>query len=387
MPTRSRSVLIGLSLVALSASLSADVLVVDASGGGDFTDLFPAVVAAAEGDTLFVREGSYGVLFIQGKSLDVAADPLGVVQVTSIEVEGLAVDQRVVLTGLEARVAPTFIARDSEGAIWVQDCVLAQTSGPAPYHGAQASDASNVIFTGCTVEGGSESIDFDGGNGLFMTGRSRVAAWNCTFRGGAGGSLALSMFAGDGGSGVRMWNTGQLYAMGCVFEGAAGGSGSGAGPDGIDGAGATITGQGVAFVNDTAITGGGSAPDVVGPVTDMNESRRLLAAPTVVQSGAVSTWTVTGEPGDLAFVLRSAQPEHVFLPLSWGELALSIPSYAAFEVGLVGPSGQLQLDLPAPTLPAGVDAVLGHHQLIVRTAGAKLVLGSPLAVEVFAQLP
>jgi pectin methylesterase-like acyl-CoA thioesterase len=61
--------------LALSAAALADVHVVDASGGGDFTTLQAAVNAAADGDTLLVRSGSYDGFLLTGKGLSIVAEP------------------------------------------------------------------------------------------------------------------------------------------------------------------------------------------------------------------------------------------------------------------------------------------------------------------------
>lgn len=380
---------IALSLIALpvlTLAVRADVLIVDAAGGGDFVALAPAVAAAAEGDTLLVRPGSYGALVIQGKSLRVAADPAGVVRVKGIEVSELALGQGVVLSGLESHVAPTLIARDSEGSIRVQGCLLSQTSGPAPWHGAEVRSATDVVFVGCTVEGGSDPHDYDGGHGLFMWGRSRVSAWSSSFRGGAGGQMAFSNDAGDGGHGVQMWNKGQLYAMGCEFRGAKGGAGNG-GPDGKDGPGASIAGDGFAYFADVVLKGGGSAPPSVGPVQDLGVTARGLSAASVVPESSKAIWTVTGEPGDLVFLLRSTRPAHRWLPGLSGVLVLTLPELAPQFVGEVGASGSVDFPVSAPTLPPGVESVVGHYQVFVRTADGDLILGEPRVVEAFAALP
>ena len=55
-------------------ALSQSVLVVDSSGAGDFLDIQPAVLAAADGDHLLVRAGNYGPVLIAGKGLSILAD-------------------------------------------------------------------------------------------------------------------------------------------------------------------------------------------------------------------------------------------------------------------------------------------------------------------------
>ena len=91
-----------LSLLLLASSVQADVLVVDSSGGPgwDFTDLPPAVAAAAEGDIVLVREGTYQG-FTLDKGLTITAEEGDVVElVGSIVVEGLPSGSTATLVGL-----------------------------------------------------------------------------------------------------------------------------------------------------------------------------------------------------------------------------------------------------------------------------------------------
>ena len=67
------TILASLLLAAAAPSAQSKVWVVDASGGGDFLDLEPAVQTAAPGDTLLVRSGVYGATSIS-KALSVIAE-------------------------------------------------------------------------------------------------------------------------------------------------------------------------------------------------------------------------------------------------------------------------------------------------------------------------
>ena len=46
-------------LLAIGAPCSAATIVVDLNGGGDFTEIQPAIDAARDGDTVLVRPGEY----------------------------------------------------------------------------------------------------------------------------------------------------------------------------------------------------------------------------------------------------------------------------------------------------------------------------------------
>lgn len=81
--------------------------VVDASGGGDFKDIQPAVFAADAGDIIRVRHGVYGPVTIS-KSIRLLADPKGthaddlVVINGALQVSGLPRGQVLMATGLRA---------------------------------------------------------------------------------------------------------------------------------------------------------------------------------------------------------------------------------------------------------------------------------------------
>ena len=57
----------------LATPARADVLVVDAAGGGQYTDIQSAVLAAQDGDVVLVRTGVYGPFDVRAKALDIVA--------------------------------------------------------------------------------------------------------------------------------------------------------------------------------------------------------------------------------------------------------------------------------------------------------------------------
>src|SRR6187402_1540088 len=98
----------GLCLSLLLASAArADVFVVDASGGGDFTTLQAAVNAAADGDTLLVRTGSYAGFLLTGKGLSIVAERGAEPKVSAdVRLLSITAGHTVVLSGL--RVTATY---------------------------------------------------------------------------------------------------------------------------------------------------------------------------------------------------------------------------------------------------------------------------------------
>lgn len=64
----------GAACVILSGAFAQQTFVVDSSGGGQFTEVPPAIAAAAPGDTILVRAGNYGS-FLVDKGVRLLADP------------------------------------------------------------------------------------------------------------------------------------------------------------------------------------------------------------------------------------------------------------------------------------------------------------------------
>jgi polygalacturonase len=89
-----------------ATSARADVLVVDASGMGDFTDIQPAIDAAADGDLVLVNPGVFQGFTILDKSVSVVARSTATVSIDgSVIVQHLAAARYVELAGLNANLA------------------------------------------------------------------------------------------------------------------------------------------------------------------------------------------------------------------------------------------------------------------------------------------
>src|SRR5437867_7856524 len=90
-------------LLLAPAARAGNVLVVDASGGGAFTQIQPAVDAAADGDTILVKSGTYGSFVVGDKGLAIVGDAGASVQVAgAIRARNLAAGRTLVLENLDA---------------------------------------------------------------------------------------------------------------------------------------------------------------------------------------------------------------------------------------------------------------------------------------------
>src|SRR5262245_49501533 len=103
-PRRVLALLLAALAPSLASAQNANVLVVDVAGGAGsaFTDIQTAINAAASGDIVLVRAGSYSAISIQAKSLSVVADAGAVVTVFGTSrIGALTTDQRVEVKDLQ----------------------------------------------------------------------------------------------------------------------------------------------------------------------------------------------------------------------------------------------------------------------------------------------
>lgn len=224
---------IGLLGSVFAASLAAQrTWVVDlvAGPGVDFTDIPPAVAAAAAGDRIVVR-GSTVLAptyssFVVGKSLDIEATQGA--SVDFFRVENLTSGMFVTVAGLRCRPQPTFLTQDE--CVMVRNCAgavtfrnLTITPVPADVYGSfYVRDSRAVAIQDCHISGRSQGL-FTGGQALAVE-RSGVSIANSTLAGGNGGGSASSAVGLPGGQGLAV-DGGSVFVTGSTVSGGDGGLG------------------------------------------------------------------------------------------------------------------------------------------------------------------
>lgn len=192
------------ALLALAPYAAGGVLVVDLAGGGDYLQIADAIAAAADGDTILVKPGTYAVGYvISGKGLTLVADQGADVLLYSpflgplvSTIENLQPDQTVVIRGIDGPLN----LQSNLGAVRVEDCQLkgklgfchptlpGQVGGP----GASVTDCASVAFARCAIAGGDGFEIFQpgmfaccssGGTGLAVN-NAHVALYDTTVIGG-----------------------------------------------------------------------------------------------------------------------------------------------------------------------------------------------------------
>lgn len=126
-----RSLALALALGATSASAQS-VLVVDQAGGAgsQFTALQPAIDAAASGDIVLIRSGSYATgpfgggppFLIDGKGLTLVEDAGASVTIGTLDVRNLAPPASVTVRGFDFVQGNGLVLANNSGPVFIEDC-------------------------------------------------------------------------------------------------------------------------------------------------------------------------------------------------------------------------------------------------------------------------
>jgi hypothetical protein len=404
-----------LVLLALPAAARAGVLVVDISGGGEYTSLHEALAAAQDGDTLLLRPGDYTALFqefvITDRSLTLAADGTGDVQIGGLKVVQTVAGKRVVLRGLRA---DTFTGlgtgeglRVQGGEVLAEDCRFKGHDGAVAVVNTAAVgvrvDSGHVVLARCAVEGGrgaDTSAAFGlparaGAAGVSVSASARASAYGGTLTGGAGGNAILGgtvEVGAAGGPGVFATN-GLLFLAGTTVSGGAGGFGDAvpgsptdyAGGDAVHLEGGCDLAQlGVTLVPGAGgqIVGRGTGPTgdaLDGPLSTVTTHAgpyRSYALGDPTPEGEAVQLEYSGLPGDLLAIFVAPAPATLPLPAKQGLWHLGAPLFGPYL--LSAPSGTLSLSIPIAGAGLGPDgAVLLYEQIFVKPASGPALLSSP----------
>ncbi len=361
-------------LAALATPAFADVLVVDGTGAGEFTDLTQAVAASASGDVILVRPGTYlGDVDLQGRGLTVVADAPGTVVVDGmVRVAGLSAGRFVVLSGLELRSGFTF--EDCDGQIQVRDCVGPRHTAGVNHPGNlgfpqmgecgigvsshTARNCARVVLTDCTLTGedGLDGFDGEPGEHGLLVADSRVLLFDCTLMGGHGGEANWgfghgAVIGGAGGDGLRLLGADAEV----TYEGlvTVGGMGAQA-PTQFD----------ISGCNGVDVRGLGGAALTRPPVS--------FDVPPILRGQAPATFLVEGPVGSTVIFASAQNPGWRPLGLVSGNLTVGNPLRISVHGPIpAGAPLAVQIDMFDP--PTQDDFVHFFFQAVVLTGNGRLV--------------
>ena len=391
-----------LALVA-SPALAGQVWVVDDNGGPgvDFTDVDPAVAAAADGDTLLIRAGSYSDLILFDKSLSVIADTGPTPTIAGASIRKISAGKVVRLAGLKIE-SPSEVGlqiKNSAGHVWVEGCTILGAKGfgdfilpvthPNGYEGVSVSASSSVAINGCSISAGDGAeyiplfgIHGDGGDAVQISGASQVAISGSSLFGGQGGSVFNDDAAWSGAHGGHCVNlqggelvmTGSSLASGGggvggedfdLFGGFSCGPGGDAGHGIVGGPGVLLHSAGNSFTAGTpgppypgasCSSGSPGQENLLPPGTHdpMGIPYFGLSVSSPVREGQSATVSGIGLPNAPIFLALSPSPTWAFLGSTTGLDLVDPLALKILPMGNSTPTGVYAKVFPTPSfVPAG----------------------------------
>lgn len=363
-----------MSLLLALACAAPDLLVVDQQGGpgADFTALEVAIDAAADGDILLVRSGSYSVppqpfsgpgpFEIDGKGLTLVEAPGGTVTVNGLVVRNLLADQSVVVRGIDLELGAVLSGDDCEGPIWVEDLHADLASGSDQVGvGLRFGNCDRAHLSWVTV--GCTGTPLIALNAALEVDDSRVFAHQCDLTG------CLPSGLGSPQPAVRLLSEG--FFSGCTLSGAC------TAVDLLLAPTAAATALDTELVEST-VCGATTTPGVggLGSYAELTGDARTLAMDAVAVPGTDLGASLGGLAGDFVWLRIAASSAVLDFPLFTGVFQLSLggPGGFLFQGTLPG-SGEL--DLAFPVGPIANPATLYAQAAHLKSGTVEVVLGNP----------
>jgi hypothetical protein len=352
-------------------------LVVDpAGGGGAFTTVQAALAAAAPGDTLFVRGGTYPGAHVVPGPLQIVGDPtLPRPFLSSVQIlpgSGGGVSLVYLRAGAATVQGGAALDGVSVGDFLVQagSVVMSRCDNFALNSRVTGGD---VVFHDCTLLGYPATYQqtlgtctpFPAKPALTVTGGT-VAFANCTVTGGWGGTVCFFFPMPGVPSTALVVNGGQVRATRSQFVG--GGRSSGGSPSTPA---VTVASGAFAYDASTTFVGVGTTPGAVIflPATDGQSAL----------GGGTITATLQTVPG-LAALLAASLGRGTSLPTFAGDVWFDPANHVVLAFGVTDPSGRLGASVPVPLAVQRGTAVTAQGGAIAPAGVA--VAATPVIVHV-----
>jgi hypothetical protein len=355
-------------------------LVVDASGGGQYLDLQPAIHAASDGDVILVKSGSYGVADIVAKSLVLTADLGATVDCSTVSVSQLAAHQSVSVRGLQ--IGSTFNVSGNAGFVLIESCTIRTLAGLA----LLVDQSSQTAVVDCDL------VNWGLGNprDAARVSRSVLYVYDSNFVGGDVGLLPGAHLPQTGGDGIAADDSSILFVSASTIRGGRGEDGDclvmdgGPGGDAIQASDHTV----VLLLGAVLVPGAGGIPQIIGGTdgppgemvrllansvsADVPGGPRSFSAQSPVRAGSTSALVFVGQAGDLALLALSAGfAPFPSIPFA-GVVFLSAPLLGIQVHGMLPDDQPFASSLTPSPLPSGM------LELQVRLQGAFLTSAGAL---------
>jgi hypothetical protein len=361
-----------------------------APSGGDFAQISAAVAAAADGDTLLVKSGTYTGFTIDGKGLNVVEDTGATVQFNGATIQNLAAHQTVVLGGIKSTF--TLMLQNDQGGVRIESCEL---RGPPAL---SIADCADVVISRCDVLGSdgpnSDEDAYPGSHAIHVTSSSIVTVYETIATGGRGGMWWGGPWSGKGGDGLRQ-SAGFLFASGSRFKGGRGGEaaddcGFANGGGGGNGIVAPADSHGLDNVFSAGAGGASCGQGHSGPPGQNGTVAELLVGPAQltqlqnpVRDQSSVPVTFEGAPGSMVFLVVAHRRNHDYQPGLHGVLLAQAPYFAILEMGTIPASGVLSSTLFVPDSWApDFSATRFFTQAVFQSSGGAVTLSNPTSLVV-----
>lgn len=332
-------------LYALPLASQNKVWIVDEKGGPNVLTDTPALVSLVrDGDMVLLRQGNYSTLTVFGKSVVIARDPQsGPVYVRQLGLGGTSAQQQVTVRGLSIG---TLTIRNAAGSVALHDCESWSFFAMLIQDSARVTCSNCKIESGISLENSAAQIhgcQISGNNsnsfhGIWLDKSASLVAADSSFVGGDGRPGGVSNNAcyntpSPGGHGVFLNPGSRAELINCQLQG---GKGSVANPP------CPATAPGKPIYNN----GGTVFQRARAPVTLRHNSP--------LREGELLQIEVTGQPGDLAFVLFNRKHGAVPIPGCGAALFPDPLNLGILHAGQLG-AGPLRIEVVVQPMLAALE--------------------------------